>query len=34
MCLANRIGAVDVYLTSHHGLEKSGSSMRCSRVSP
>ena len=25
MCPANRIGAVDVYLTSHHGLERSGS---------
>jgi len=25
MCPANRIGAVDLYLTSHHGLEKSGS---------
>src|ERR1051325_7115479 len=25
MCPANRIGTVDVYLTSHHGLEKSGS---------
>jgi beta-lactamase superfamily II metal-dependent hydrolase len=25
MCPTNRIGAVDVYLTSHHGLEKSGS---------
>ncbi len=25
MCPANRIGPVDLYLTSHHGLEKSGS---------
>ena len=25
MCPANRIGTVDLYLTSHHGLEKSGS---------
>jgi competence protein ComEC len=25
MCPTNRIGAVDLYLTSHHGLEKSGS---------
>jgi beta-lactamase superfamily II metal-dependent hydrolase len=25
MCPTNRIGMVDVYLTSHHGLEKSGS---------
>ena len=25
MCPTNRIGAVDVYLTSHHGLERSGS---------
>jgi competence protein ComEC len=25
MCPANRIGTVDVYLTSHHGLERSGS---------
>jgi competence protein ComEC len=25
MCPTNRIGTVDVYLTSHHGLEKSGS---------
>lgn len=25
MCPTNRIGRVDVYLTSHHGLEKSGS---------
>ncbi len=25
MCPTNRIGSVDVYLTSHHGLEKSGS---------
>ena len=25
MCPANRIGSVDLYLTSHHGLEKSGS---------
>jgi competence protein ComEC len=25
MCPSNRIGAVDVYLNSHHGLEKSGS---------
>jgi beta-lactamase superfamily II metal-dependent hydrolase len=25
MCPVNRIGTVDVYLTSHHGLEKSGS---------
>jgi competence protein ComEC len=25
MCPINRIGTVDVYLTSHHGLEKSGS---------
>ena len=25
MCPANRIGIVDVYLTSHHGLERSGS---------
>jgi competence protein ComEC len=25
MCPTNRIGAVDVYLTSHHGLDKSGS---------
>ena len=25
MCPSNRIGAVDLYLTSHHGLEKSGS---------
>jgi hypothetical protein len=25
MCPSNRIGTVDVYLTSHHGLEKSGS---------
>lgn len=25
MCPINRIGAVDLYLTSHHGLEKSGS---------
>jgi beta-lactamase superfamily II metal-dependent hydrolase len=24
MCPTNRIGAVDLYLTSHHGLEKSG----------
>jgi competence protein ComEC len=24
MCPTNRIGTVDVYLTSHHGLEKSG----------
>jgi hypothetical protein len=25
MCPTNRIGTVDLYLTSHHGLEKSGS---------
>ena len=25
MCPTNRIGSVDVYLTSHHGLERSGS---------
>ena len=25
MCPINRIGTVDLYLTSHHGLEKSGS---------
>jgi 23S rRNA (adenine2030-N6)-methyltransferase len=25
MCPINRLGTVDVYLTSHHGLEKSGS---------
>ena len=25
MCPVNRIGTVDLYLTSHHGLEKSGS---------
>jgi competence protein ComEC len=25
MCPTNRIGAVDLYLTSHHGLDKSGS---------
>ena len=25
MCATNRIGTVDLYLTSHHGLEKSGS---------
>jgi beta-lactamase superfamily II metal-dependent hydrolase len=25
MCPANRIGTVDVYLTSHHGLDRSGS---------
>ncbi|MGH9239832.1 MAG: hypothetical protein ACRD3G_17455, partial [Vicinamibacterales bacterium] len=25
MCPTNRIGTVDVYLTSHHGLERSGS---------
>ena len=25
MCPANRLGVVDLYLTSHHGLEKSGS---------
>jgi competence protein ComEC len=25
MCPANRIGTVDLYLTSHHGLERSGS---------
>jgi hypothetical protein len=25
MCPSNRIGAVDLYLTSHHGLDISGS---------
>ena len=37
MCPTNRIGSVDVYLTSHHGLERSGSpasSTHCSRASP
>ena len=34
MCPTNRIGSVDVYLTSHHGLDKSGSATLVHAVRP
>jgi competence protein ComEC len=34
MCPANRIGVVDLYLTSHHGLERSGSPALVHAVRP
>ena len=34
MCPINRIGTVDLYLTSHHGLEKSGSPALVSALRP
>jgi competence protein ComEC len=34
MCPTNRIGTVDVYLTSHHGLERSGSSALVHALQP
>ena len=34
MCPTNRIGTVDVYLTSHHGLERSGSSALVHALAP
>src|SRR5262249_40779789 len=34
MCPTNRIGTVDLYLTSHHGLEKSGSPALVSALQP
>ena len=34
MCPINRIGTVDLYLTSHHGLEKSGSSALVQALRP
>ena len=34
MCPTNRIGSVDVYLTSHHGLDRSGSPMVVHALQP
>jgi beta-lactamase superfamily II metal-dependent hydrolase len=34
MCPTNRLGRVDVYLTSHHGLEKSGSAALVHALQP
>jgi len=34
MCPTNRIGTVDVYLTSHHGLERSGSPALVHAIEP
>src|SRR6185295_14128925 len=34
MCPTNRIGTVDLYLTSHHGLEKSGTSALVHALQP
>jgi beta-lactamase superfamily II metal-dependent hydrolase len=34
MCPTNRIGTVDVYLTSHHGLERSGSAALVHALEP
>lgn len=34
MCPVNRIGTIDLYLTSHHGLEKSGSPALVQALSP